>query len=290
MNQNNIIKLKSNPDLKGMARLIPDVVFSTIADLDLKMQILCPWREKNNEVTMKRYPLIVFVQGSGWTSPDIGYELPQLGQLAQKGYIVATITHRDCRKGNPFPAFLQDIKTAIRYLRKNADEYAIDTARVGIWGTSSGGNAALLVGMTGDLQEYKTGEYQEYSDSVTLAVDCFGPTNIPQIVHEKERLGDIEEPFLSLLVGQSGQLNMEKAEAMSPWHLVKQNQKFPPFLILHGTKDEIVECQQSEDVFKKLMDHGYQAEMILIENAPHEGSFWSQEVLELIFDFFKRKL
>ena len=126
--------------LDGMAELFRNVVFACPDGKELKMQILCPWRKD------KRYPLVVFVQGSAWTTPNPDYELPQLGALARQGFVVASVSHRDCRDGYAFPAFLQDVKTAIRFLRAHAAEYCIDKERVGIWGTSSGGNAALLVG------------------------------------------------------------------------------------------------------------------------------------------------
>src|SRR5690606_6431839 len=114
--------------------------------------IMVPWYEKTDslEDEVPRRPLIVFLQGSGWTFPDVNYEIPQLAEYARNGYVVATITHRSYKDGYPAPAFLQDAKTAIRFLRKNANVYGIDPNRVCFWGTSSGGNTAMLVAMTGD--------------------------------------------------------------------------------------------------------------------------------------------
>ena len=85
---------------------------------------LRPWEEE------ARWPLVVFVQGSAWRTPDRGYEIPQLSHLAQQGYVVATVCHRDSTQGNPFPAYLQDVKTAIRFLRAHAEEYGIDPEHV----------------------------------------------------------------------------------------------------------------------------------------------------------------
>ncbi|MCB8600020.1 alpha/beta hydrolase, partial [Blautia sp. DFI.9.9] len=69
--------------------------------------------------------------------------------------IVATVQHRSALDGHAFPAFLQDVKTAIRYLRAHAAEYQIDPDRVGIWGTSSGANAALLTALTPNDPRYE---------------------------------------------------------------------------------------------------------------------------------------
>lgn len=75
--------IKNNPSLKGLAVMVPDVVFSTAQGVELKMQILKPWTKEGNE--QEKYPLIVFVQGSAWTFPDVYYELPQLAQFAREG-------------------------------------------------------------------------------------------------------------------------------------------------------------------------------------------------------------
>ena len=122
MNRPDIPVIPCNPALDGLAKVIPDVVFSQAQGQALKLQLLLPWRAQEVGNT-RRYPLIVFVQGSAWTFPDVYFELPQLGQYAQAGYVVATVTPRHGLEGHPFPAYLQDVKTAIRFLRKHAAEY-----------------------------------------------------------------------------------------------------------------------------------------------------------------------
>ena len=166
-----ILHLPINPTLQGLARTRWDVIYSTATGTPLKAVLITPWNE-----AIKNRPAIVFVQGSGWGFPDVNFEIPQLSELAQAGYVVMTVTHRNRYDGHPFPAFLQDVKCAIRFLRAHADQYGVDPQRIGIYGTSSGGNTALLVAMTGDDPRYKTEEYQEYSDSVCCMVECFGPT------------------------------------------------------------------------------------------------------------------
>lgn len=78
------------------------------------------------------------------------YEIPQLSALAREGFVVATVNHRDASSDphDMFPAYLEDVKAAIRYLRANARQWHVDPDRLGIWGTSSGGNTSLLVGLT----------------------------------------------------------------------------------------------------------------------------------------------
>lgn len=281
--------IKSNPSLKGMAVMIPDVVYSRAQGIDLKMQIFKPW--KSDELPEQpKYPLIVFVQGSAWTFPDVYYEIPQLAQFAREGYVVATLTHRNCLEGYPFPAFLQDVKAGIRYLRKHAVEYQIDPDRVGIWGTSSGGNTSLLVGLTGDDDRYKTEEYSKFSDSVKLVVDCFGPTDLTFAIRNIPSLeGDMKKIFEGLR-GDATEENLEKLLEMNPVNHIREGITYPPFLILQGNQDTLVDYSQSELMYHRLSDAGADATLICVDGAPHEGSFWSCELLGLIKEFIDNNL
>lgn len=276
--------LKWNPGLEGMARLVPDVLFASPAGVELKMQILKPWSVEIPEAENPARPLIVFLQGSGFTFPDVGYELPQLAEYAKLGYVVATITHRSFRDGYPAPAYLEDAKTAIRFLRKNAGEYGIDPDRVCFWGTSSGGNTALLVAMTGDDPDYKTGEYPEYSDSVSIAIDCFGPADLAELLVKNP---EGVEHFKGFTEGDLYE-NIALLKRMSPLYIVEKNKKYPPMLLIHGDADTLVPYGQSEEMYKALGENGNDVEMIRVENAPHEASFWSRELHAEIMGFIAK--
>jgi len=279
-----IYTLPNNPELEGMAHTYTDIVYSTATGTPLKLALLLPWKRPEDAPDR---PCIVFVQGSAWKFPDIGYELAQLGAYAQEGYAVATLTHRSCLDGNPFPAFLQDVKTGIRFLRAHAEEYGIDRDRICIWGTSSGGNTALLVGVTGDDPEYKTGEYAEESDAVCCVIDCFGPSDLAGFMREENLTPDESNIFYQLTRG----LDIPTvAKKMSPYRLVEDGKAYPPFLLIHGDADEVVPYSQSEKMYRRLCDAGVDARMIRIVGAPHEGNFWSWRLHDMIFDFLAEKL
>ncbi len=281
--------IKNNPSLEGMAVMIPDVIFSTAQGVDLKLQLFMPWKDETAKEP-KKYPLIVFVQGSAWTFPDVYYQIPQLAQFSREGYVVATLTHRSSLEGHPYPAFLEDVKTGIRYLRKNAEKYQIDTERVGIWGTSSGGNTALLVGLTGDEEQYKTQEYPDYSDSVKIVIDCFGPADLSEAIEKIELMEDDSKKLFAALRGEDTKENVARLQDMNPVNHVRKGAAYPPFLILQGNQDFIVEYSQSELMYQKLLEAGADAALICVDGAPHEGSFWSKELLALIKDFIDEHL
>ena len=274
----------SNPALHGLADTKLNIVYSTASGKDLTLALLTPWGAANSAVPL---PLIVFVQGSGWTHPNIGYELGQLAKYASQGFAVATLTHRNCKEGNPFPAFLQDVKTAIRFLRSHAAEYNIDKDRVGIFGTSSGGNTALLVGLTGDDPVYKTAEYADESDRVGLVVECFGPTDIGRMAG-----GDIPPaPHDALFKALVGDQDVQQVfHDMSPINHVKAGATLPPFLLIHGDADPVVPYDQMLLMYRALYDNGADVQAICVDDAPHEGSFWSVELHDIILSFIMERL
>ena len=148
----NLIHLPANPTLKGQAELIQDVPYSKNGQT---LTLILPWAPNGDRTKIGRIPLIVFVQGSGWTTPNLNYELPMLCHYAEEGIAVATVRHRSTADGAVFPAFLIDVKCAIRFLRAHAEEYGIDPSRIAAFGTSSGGNTVCLLGLTGDDPAYK---------------------------------------------------------------------------------------------------------------------------------------
>jgi len=77
---------------------------------------------------------------------------------------------------------------------------------------------------------------------------------------------------------------------ISPVNYVAPDKGFPPFLLLHGDGDPVVDYTQSTRMYEKLLDAGYEAEMYCIPGAPHEGSFWSQELIAVAHDFIIKHL
>ena len=277
-----------NPLLEGLAESTGDIVFAHEDGKDITLRILKPWKNDLNKD--KRYPLIVFIQGSGWTFPNIGYHLPHIAQFAMAGYVVATVTHRSCNDGHPAPAFLQDVKSAIRYLRAHADEHQIDPTRVAAWGTSSGGNTALLLGMTGDDPRYVSAVHPEQSDAVKVVVDVFGPTDMMSLF--VTRHGDIDtvqldpgaEAYYNRILGHAWNTpeGRAAADSISPLQLLHEDMVLPPMQLLYGDADPVVPYDQGERLYEKMTALGYDAEFVRVTGAEHEGNFWSQAILDEI--------
>ena len=280
--------IKNNPNLDHLAEISGDIVYSNAGGKPITMRVITPWKNDANRDC--RYPLILFIQGSGWTFPNINYEIPQLSWYARRGYVVATVTHRNSNDGFPFPAFLQDVKCALRYLRAHAEDFRIDPARVTAFGTSSGGNTALLLGLTGDDPAYKTEEYAEESDAVSAVVECFGPTDMIAL-WDYYSGGDRSKMFLTSLLGDVPEAAEKAAREMSPICRVQNGVNYPPFLMLHGNADPVVPYETQAVPMAECLDRaGADVSLVCIENAEHEGTFWSDELHGIILDFIDRHM
>ena len=288
MNKLSVKHIPSNPSLTGLCRLIPDVVYSEAQGKSLLMDLLVPWTAERPGFE-KRCPLIVFIQGSSWTTPDRGYEIPQLSLFARQGFVVATVEHRNIFEGAAFPAFLEDVKCAIRFLRKQADKYAIDPDRVAVWGTSSGSNAAMLAGLTGGDRRFTTEEYREFSDAVQAVVGCFGPADIKDLVWNARHSAAIA-PVLTAAFGSDESVWASAMADFSPMSYVEKDKAIPPFLLLHGNSDVEVPYEQSIRLAQKLAGCGASVSVVCVDGAGHEWDFWSQAVYEEILAFLRENL
>lgn len=279
-----IHEINNNSAMKGQVRLIENVTYSAVDGEALKMDILAPWSQRYDYLKSDPRPLIVFVQGSSWRQPTMGEEIPQLVQFVKAGYIVATVQHRNSLYGHSFPAFLQDVKTAIRFLRAHAEQYAIDPQRVAIWGTSSGANASLLVALTPNDSRYKTAEYADQSDAVNAVVSCFAPTDVVDTFKNASQVPGSDILQYSLFGTDPSKWDDIKRQ-MSPLYQIKDGQKYPPFLLLHGDADKVVPYHQMEDMYHALEEHGVSVEAYRVKGANHERDFWSQTIYDLVKDF-----
>ncbi len=143
------------------ATLIPNIVY-VVRNRPLHLQLM----KLISHEPDRRYPLIVYVQGSGFRKQEYFKPIPQLAQFVHEGYVVASVEYRYSDEGGVFPAQVQDLKAAIRYLRAHAGEYQIDPDRIALWGDSSGGHTVALAALSDGVEEFDTPEYKEQHSNV----------------------------------------------------------------------------------------------------------------------------
>lgn len=285
-----IHKLPMNPTQENMFRLVPEITYSTMTEKELKLDLIYPWSCDVESITEKpKLPLVVFVQGSAWTTPKRNKQIPRLSELAHLGYVVATCDHRSTAEGALPPSYLVDIKCAIRFLRANADKYGIDPTRVMIFGTSSGGNIAQLVGLTGDDPRYETTEWEGQSDAVKAVISCFGPSNLRTTFRGLDQFPEAQEKYKAVF-GEDVSKWPEIFDSLSPVTKVDTEKEYPPFLLLHGSGDPVVSFEECVEMYHVLYDAGVDVTAWEIEGAEHEGNFWSVELWKVIIEFIQKNL
>lgn len=267
----------------------PDIVYA-VHGVPLRLQLLT----MRNPEKGKCYPLVVYVTGSGWQTQDIYDRLPQMVEIARCGYVVATVEYRNTDNGNGFPCQIQDIKSAIRFLRKYADEYRIDSQRVALWGDSSGAHTALMAAFTGD-DEFCEADDPEYSAKVSCVIDFFAPTNfenillwqthMSQYIHTEDFAGPMD-----LFIKNTPPKYSQHIELMSPLYYIQPDKLCPPVLIMHGDMDDLVPFHQSVELYQKLKQCGQYVDFYKIQCGKHGFHFWTEQTMDIVKKFLKRCL
>jgi acetyl esterase/lipase len=198
-----------------------------------------------------------------------------------------------------FPAGLQDIKAAIRWLRANSEQYQLDGNRIAACGGSSGGNYAAMVCLTDHVTEFDDLSLgnSEHPCNVQAAVDWFGPTDFLKMDEQLYESGlgpsDHDEPdspesrYLGAKLSDVP-LKVELANPMTYIH-----ERMPPILIQHGSLDTMVPVQQSVIFAEKLGKHVSRDrfEFDILEGAGHgDPLFETEENMARVFSFLDRHL
>jgi acetyl esterase/lipase len=239
----------------------------------------------------KPLPLMIWIHGGAWMAGSQAN--PPILYLVSKGFAVASIQYR-FSKDALWPAQSYDCKAAIRFLRANAAKYNFDPNRFAVGGDSSGGHLAAFIGTSGDVKEME-GDLgnTNVSSRVQAVVDWFGPTDLTLMAEQGGsqmmiQHNDAKSPE-SLLLGGPVQEKKELAKTANPLTYIDKND--PPFLIMHGDKDQLVPLGQSVILAKALIDAGVETTMKTIPGAAHEDpKFHSPENQQLIEDFLRRAL
>lgn len=224
---------------------------------------------------------VIFIAGSGWNAP-LGYaaaplkDSPQVEMyvpsLLQAGYTVFTLTHRATPTFR-YPAPLEDVQRAVRFIRHNAAKFAIDSARIGGMGGSSGAHlVSLLATMDGAGDANDPDPINRESAKLQCAVARAAPTDLTQMS------GNLGTPLVTLLLGArvddataKNSVEYKTAWTASPINYVSSDD--PPILLIHGDADRTVPFHQSELMEAALEKVNVPVKLIRIEGADHGPEF-----------------
>jgi acetyl esterase/lipase len=220
----------------------------------------------------------VWIHGGGWIigRKEDTVPLEWLGL----GYSVASVGYR--LSGDAiFPAQLHDVKAAIRWLRANADRYALDPNRIVVWGESAGGHLAALLGTTGDVASLDVGDNLDHSSRVNGVIDFYGNVDLAADAVANPAISVAKSPHSQLLGGPVLE-RRDLARQANPITYISKDD--PPFLVVHGDVDRNVPIAQSVMLVDELRAAKVPVTFYSVSDGGH-GDFDDPQVRRLVTDF-----
>jgi acetyl esterase/lipase len=243
--------------MTATVRRVPDIRYGEVLGYrPLELDLFLP-------VVDGPLPVVVYVHGGGWQrgtrrEPPPLIDADFYDQIAAAGLAVAAVDYRLSGEAR-FPAALEDVRTAVSWVRDNAAAYGLDADRVSLWGDSAGGHLALLAALTGAAVRAVVAWFP-VTDLLGMPSDLAGAGAVP------DRGPDSRE---ARLLGAPAASVPELARQASP--VAYAHAGAPPILLMHGTVDDLVPAAQSVRLAEALDQAGAVVELELVPGATH---FW----------------
>lgn len=226
------------------------------------------------------WPLVVAIHGGGWTGGSKDDFGPTMVRLARSGVAVAAVDYRLARSGRPsWPENFDDVREAVRWLRRHADRLDLDPGRFAALGASAGGHLAALVGTWPE----GSGPPGDASARVAAVIDFYGPADLADLAGSPGAESAAARMLGGPAVGSRGLY-----ERASPIRHVDAND--PPFLLIHGDRDRTVPPEQSRRMAEALNSSGVRHRLIEVEGVGHGFGLRAGErdLLPEILEFLTR--
>ena len=239
------------PEMEGTT----SEVYRTVDDVELRMYFCNP----EGHTADDRRPAIVFFFGGGWRSGSPQQFLPQCRYLAERGMVAAVANYRVAtRHGVTAHECVEDAKSAVRWLRANADRLGVDPDRIAAGGGSAGGHLAAATATLPGHDPDPDGV-----SPVPNALVLFNPATVlapvdgdpPPTEEERERFAALEERFGAA------------PESMSPFHHLRAG--LPPTILFHGQADQTVPHSTADRFCRGLREHGNRCDFVSYHEQGH---------------------
>ena len=235
---------------RSASTLHKDIEYAKVGDVSLKLDADVP------EGTGP-FPAVIIVHGGGFTAGNKQqYVTPIFGPLSRAGFAWFSIDYRLAPKF-PFPAAIDDVDQAIQYVKAHAAEYKVNANRIALLGESAGGHLVSYVGTQSDRRW-----------SVAAVVSFYGPHNLMGEYDMRKKQGQAPSAIQAFLaITTFGSPAFQRLEAASPINHVRE--KMPPYLLVHGSDDQVVDYQQSVKMCERLRQAGNSCELYTVQGAGH---------------------
>jgi len=269
-----LLAFTQGPKVPDDVQFERDVVYGKGGGEDLKLNLSRPKQAEG------RLPCVVVIHGGGWAAGRKEGHDNLTWELAKRGYVSATVGYRLVPKAL-FPAQIEDVKCAVRFLRANAEKYGVDPERIGATGFSAGGHLSQMLGVMGKEDGLEgEGGWAEQSSHVQAVVNFFGPTDFVSVEFPEQSRG-----IVARWIGGTRQEKPEEYKKASPITYVTKGDA--PILHIQGTKDNLVPHTQIYLMIDAMTAAGVPGRADLIAGAGHGwGNPELTRTLEATYAFF----
>jgi len=254
--------------IPGNIETTSEVEYKNIQGKSLRMDF---YHARNSS---RRLPLLVFIHGGAWSHGDRSEYLGYALHFANLGYATATLTYRFV-KDAPYPACVEDVTDAVRFIFENSEKYHYDPDRVALIGGSAGAHLAMLAAYGWKSSVVKSDSSKNVSNNhqIKALVELYGPVDFTT---EYAR----NQSMVTRLMAHSYAENPQLYTEASPLSWVSK--EAPPTLILHGTSDSLVPISQAEQLKHKLDSLGVPNVYLPLPGWPH-----TTDLVKRVNDYFK---
>lgn len=270
---------------------IRDVVYKEVGGEKITLNLFLPQKDG---ASVENLPTLIFLDSGCWYSNGPGngaFWGSDVWNCAAQGYAVVSVGHRSLTHV-VFPAQIEDVRAAVRFLRAHAAEYGLDPNRFASMGCSSGGHLSTTLGIADNVSPFDVGENLDQSGQVNVVVDFYGPTDFTTYL---EHLDSGNPACVYMVLGG----NAEKDYPLQVESLLRAayrystvnyvNADYAPTIIFHGVVDPVVPISQSALFYESLRRHGVKSKFIVSNVGVHDvRSLDDLEVIrKQIFGFLK---
>jgi acetyl esterase/lipase len=250
-----------------------DVVYMKAGGTAFTMDVLTPVKQNRAAV--------VFVVSGGWVSDHVmlASYAPELEKsLVDGGFTVFEVVH-GAQPRFKVAEIVEQVQTAVRFVRAHAADYGIDTNRVGVSGISTGGHLSLMIAGSPGSAVNAVAAIAAPTDLANWGKPAFVFTDDPQLAMFVPALGfDPKAPESGL---------QALAKRLSP--ITYANAKYPPTLIVHGDSDKIVPLQQAQAMDHALATAGVEHKLEVVPGGGHDDKTFGPGLIKAL-RWFNAKL
>ena len=248
----------SGPAMPDEVSLQPDVVYARYGERKLSLDI---YRSRNFPGPR---PAILVIRGGGWLSTDHKWLGFVAGELAARGFVAASVEYRNSGEAQ-YPGAVDDVRTAVRWLRENARRLDITPGRLGAVGMSTGGYLALM--LTRDAPGSRVQAVAALAPVSHLGLHVLRRNNAWRERHPGQTpFWNPVTSFMRVSPSDSPRvwIQASPAEGVEP--------ESPALLLVQGTADPVVAQEQTFLMARRYRLAGNPVELKWIPGAPH--AFW----------------